>query len=91
MRRLNLNQQPEFKEVPLNIRVRPVVRKRSPRVRQTASARMALEMVYPGQRPAPSPGCFDSSHISPGYRVYRQILGDLNVQRRTYNSRLSMC
>lgn len=50
-----------------NIRLNSEVRNLSPRVKQTASARMALEMVYPGHRPAPGPGALVSSACSPTY------------------------
>ena len=39
----------------------------SPRVKQTASARIALETVYPGHKPAPGLGFFASSACKPTY------------------------
>ena len=46
-------------------RVNSVVMKRSPLVRQTASERIALEIVYPGHKPAPGMGFLVSSACRP--------------------------
>lgn len=57
-----------------DLRVKSTVIKRSPRVRQTASAKMALEMVYPGHKPAPGTGSLVSSACRPTcYRRDRSV------------------
>jgi hypothetical protein len=48
-----------------NLRVKSTVKNRSPRVRHTASARIAREIVYPGHKPAPGIGILASSACSP--------------------------
>lgn len=52
-----------------NLRVKSTVKNRSPRVRHTASARIAREIVYPGHKPAPGIGTLVSSACSPTWRV----------------------
>ena len=54
---------------PICVRVNSVVMKRSPLVRQTASERIALEIVYPGHSPAPGMGTLDSSACRPTYEL----------------------
>lgn len=55
------------------LRVNSVVMKRSPLVRQTASERIALEIVYPGQSPAPGIGFFASSACRPTYKCVSRL------------------
>ncbi len=50
------------------IRVNSVVIYLSPLDKATASARIALEIVYPGHNPAPYVGCFASSACRPTFR-----------------------
>ena len=53
-----------------------VVRKRSPLVRQTASERIALEIVYPGHNPAPGIGPLVSSACRPTWKSLSRLEED---------------